>query len=174
MTVYLSPDTELPHVSALKAGDVLIVRALNAPPSEEAAEGRKAFLQALKGQGVEVLFADGYELTVFRSKPPKGDRPVAVKIGALVYAVEYIERLVSVDKGTKLNGNILYNPCLIRVEAESDEQIQAVTVLHEILHGILMQAGRDEHEEKDVEVLAYGLFDVLRSNPTLLEWVETI
>lgn len=174
MTVYLSPDTELPQVSELKAGDVLIVRALEVPSAEEAKAQRAAFLRALEGQGVEVLVVDGYELTAYRSKPPKGDRPVAVKIGALVYAVEYIERLVSVDKHTKLNGNILYNPCLIRVEAESDEQIQAVTVLHEILHGILMQAGRNEHEEKDVEVLAYGLFDVLRSNPTLLEWLESL
>ncbi|HNB50334.1 MAG TPA: hypothetical protein PK530_00245 [Anaerolineales bacterium] len=173
MTVYLSPDLKL------KPGDVLIARALEAEPSEvavtdRAVTDRAAFLEALEGQGVKVLFADGYELAIFQPTPAKSDRPVAVKIGALVYAVEYIERLVSVDKSTKLNGNILYNPCLIRVEAESDEQIQAVTVLHEILHGLLTQAGRDEHEEKDVEVLAYGLFDVLRSNPTLLEWLEGI
>lgn len=102
------------------------------------------------------------------------EKPVAVLIGGIVYDVQYVERLISDDKTTKLNGHILYNPCKVYVEAENDEQMQAVTVLHEILHGILTQAGRNEHEEKDVEVLAYGLFNVLRSNPSLIDWLEAI
>lgn len=97
-----------------------------------------------------------------------------VKIAGIEYNVEYIERLLSVDGATKLNGNFLYSPCLIRVEADNNIQVQAITIIHEILHGILVHAGRDEHEEKDVEVLAYGLFGVLRENPKLVQWITEL
>jgi len=105
-------------------------------------------------------------------KAPPPEKVKQVKIGGILYRVEYIERLLNQEKAVKLNGHILYNPCLIMVESENDEQMQKITVLHEILHGILTHAGIEDDFEKQVEILAYGLFGVIQDNPDLMDWIR--
>ena len=97
----------------------------------------------------------------------------SIKIGGLSFRVEFVQRLLSDDGNTKLNGHIRYGPCLIQVEIENNEQVQKITVLHEIMHGILTQAGIEEDHEKLVEILAYGLFGVLINNPDFVRWIDS-
>lgn len=91
----------------------------------------------------------------------------SVKIGPLRYQLIFVERLLS-ETDNKLQGHIEYQPCTLKVEADADSQIQAVTILHEILHGLLNNVGFYKHDEKLIDTLAHGLFDVIQDNPDLI------
>lgn len=92
--------------------------------------------------------------------------PNKISIGGIVYDVKFEDKLFC--DTTKINGHIKYSTTEILVENNLSEQIKRVTVWHEIIHGILTQAAI-EHEEKLVEVLAYGLTGVIQDNPELLQ-----
>lgn len=97
-----------------------------------------------------------------------------LKIGQVFYSVEAIPRLIvdgSDGQGHYLNGHIQYHTCRIRVEAEAAEQIKPQIVMHEALHGILHQAGFEDHPEKEIIALGYGLVALLRENPEFVRWV---
>jgi hypothetical protein len=95
-------------------------------------------------------------------------RPSFVKIGGIVYAVEYVQNLR--DGDAKLNGWIQYDPSTISIEATMGEQAAAQVMWHEILHGIATQAGRHgELKEQTIDALAYGIVQVLRDNPDLVQ-----
>jgi hypothetical protein len=90
-----------------------------------------------------------------------------VKIGAVDYQVVEVENLV--DGVTVLNGHILYNESVIKLEQNMSVQQKDVTLWHEIIHGILTHAGFSNHNEKMVEALGYGVLMVLRDNPGLID-----
>jgi hypothetical protein len=89
-----------------------------------------------------------------------------VRIGALDYQVVEVERLQADDRSA-LIGLINTHELVIQVETRLDPQMKLTTVWHETLHGLLCQAGIDEHDEKTLEVLSYGIVQVLRDNPQL-------
>lgn len=89
-----------------------------------------------------------------------------VKIGPISYRFMLVDRLIS-EIDNKLQGHIVYQTCELKVEADSDEQIQAVTILHEVLHGIINNAGIVKHDETVIDALAHGLLDVIQDNPEL-------
>lgn len=92
-----------------------------------------------------------------------------LNIGGLIYTVRLVRDLYDVDEGKHqpLMGDIRYQPCLIQISDQSDPQMQAVTLLHEALHGCLNSSGMPEHEESLVELLGWVLFRLLKDNPTL-------
>lgn len=92
----------------------------------------------------------------------------SVKIGPIRYELEFVERLLS-ETDNKLQGHIQYQPCTLSVEQNSNAQIQAVTILHEILHGLLNNVGFYEQDEKLIDTLAHGLLDVIQDNPDLMK-----
>lgn len=98
-----------------------------------------------------------------------------LKIGQVFYSVEAEPRLIvggSDGHDRYLNGHIQYHTCRIRIEAEANEQIKPQIVIHEALHGILHQAGfEDDHPEKEIIALGYGLIALLRDNPDFVRWV---
>lgn len=96
--------------------------------------------------------------------------PAFVKIGPIRFRVEEVKGLTDPEGSHKLNGNILYNACKIRIEQEMDPQQKAVCVWHEVIHGILSLADVD-HDEKIPEVLAYGIVAALEDNPWLKEGI---
>jgi hypothetical protein len=92
----------------------------------------------------------------------------SVKIGAIRYAVSLVGDLRNGKR--KLDGNINYTNTSIRLEADMDPQAHTQVLLHEILHGICMQGGLNIFEGH-IDVLAFGVYQVLRDNPQLVEMI---
>ena len=67
-------------------------------------------------------------------------------------------------------GEIDVNSCEITVK-EGNKQTMIVTLLHEIIHGILYQAGYNSHNENEIDALAYGLYSVLKNNSELVKLI---
>jgi len=86
-------------------------------------------------------------------------------IGAIAYEVIEVAELAS-EHGT-LCGEISSTKCRIRIDADMAAPVKQVTLWHEIIHGILFNAGYREHDEQQIDALAYGLMQVLRDNPIL-------
>ncbi len=94
-----------------------------------------------------------------------------IKIGPITYTVVKKDGLTSLDKSAKLDGHIVFSECQIKVEQSLSPQAERQVIWHEVLHGIITQAGR-EHNEELIDVLAYGIMDVLQANPWLAETVS--
>lgn len=97
--------------------------------------------------------------------------PNKVRIGPIDFTVVEIERLRD-DAGSKsLDGNISYARSEIRLGAELEWQAKRQTLWHEIIHGLMTQGHIEtgEAEEQMVDVLAYGIVQVLRDNPELVK-----
>lgn len=88
-----------------------------------------------------------------------------VKIGAITYDITRDATL----HDTGFNGQIRFNRCQI-VIAENLHPVAAQQVLwHEIVHGIMQQAGITKQPENIVDAIAYGVMQVLRDNPGIVE-----
>ncbi len=97
-----------------------------------------------------------------------------IKIGPIKYDVEWVKDLTSHDEERRevdLNGHILMDKCLIKVNSDLPHQRARITLLHEVLHGILFNADWPEHDERLISVLATGLVGVLRENPDLIAYL---
>lgn len=92
-----------------------------------------------------------------------------IKIGGIPYTLIRQRDLRAAD-GTKLNGCINCDEMAIYIEATLPPISAQQTLLHEIIHGILIQGGIKEHSEAMVEILAYGILSVLMSNRSLTEF----
>lgn len=95
-----------------------------------------------------------------------------IKIGGIHYDVKYVERLQDDDR-SPLNGQISYVDARIDVDANMVAQKTMQTILHEILHGILAAANHNTTEEV-IDSTAYGLLQVLRDNPQLIDAVKEL
>lgn len=94
-----------------------------------------------------------------------------VKIGGIRHKIVTVSDLHSVDdKGLKVSfyGQIEYKTGLIKLESDACLDQQKSTLIHEIMHGVLSQAGQEDHDEKQLVILGYGLYQVLRDNPELV------
>lgn len=56
---------------------------------------------------------------------------------------------------------------VILIQKRLKPQLKRQTLWHEILHGIMYQAGIKEHNERMVDAVAYGIVAALRDNPSL-------
>ena len=95
--------------------------------------------------------------------------PKRVRIGGIDYTIKHVPRLVSAD-GDLCNGLFDSNRSVIELNSEnelSQGRIEQV-LIHEILHGIVFTTGLNlEDEEITVNVLAKGLYQVIKDNPQL-------
>ena len=99
-------------------------------------------------------------------------RPVKVKIGPLDYAVLWVDAAWSLD--TRLNGQIDYSYQIIRVAEWMPSTQQAITLLHEIVHGIHNNTNNsdDMNAEEIACMVSRGLVACWRDNPTLMDWLK--
>jgi hypothetical protein len=102
--------------------------------------------------------------------------PIAsVKVGAVVYGVEYVGKIKHKDKqGNEYNpyGDVNYGKRRIRVSLDdNDEQMQTSVVWHEAMHALLYQAGWHDTPEGAILALEYALPQFLRDNPELVKRV---
>ncbi len=95
----------------------------------------------------------------------------SVRIGGITHTIKMVPDLHSVgENGVKKSfyGQIEYKTSTIQLESEASLDQQKSTLIHEMLHGILAQAGDESEIEKQIVILGYGLYQVLRDNPQLV------
>lgn len=91
--------------------------------------------------------------------------PDSVRIGGVEYAVQ--NDYPSLNDGENLlYGQIDYRESVIRISNLCEgHQLQCITLLHEILHGIRNHTGIEVQNEEDVvDMFARGLYQVLQDN----------
>ena len=93
--------------------------------------------------------------------------PESVRIGGVEYKVEFEPNLRS-STGI-LFGEIDYHQSIIRLSTTdgSGHQMQCITLIHEILHGIENHFEAEipeEFKEKIIDMFARGIYQVLQDN----------
>ncbi len=90
--------------------------------------------------------------------------PENVRISGIDYKIENEENLN--DGINVLSGQIDYCKSEIYLNSKYGHQNKCVTLWHEILHGILTHSNIDlgETEERIIDILAYGIYQVLQDN----------
>lgn len=103
--------------------------------------------------------------------------PNSVNTGAIVYKVLLIKDLLNDERSQKLTGLVSINDGTIKIEKGIDEQYQAMTLLHELIHHVMMVSGHDtdipsqEATEDFIDALASGILTILRLNPEIRDMV---
>jgi len=88
-----------------------------------------------------------------------------IRIGVLDYTVR-VERDPRSEDDRKLYGEIAYGEGTIRIDASAKPAFQAVVLWHELIHGLLEQAGQ-EQSEATCNAIAFGVVQLLRDSPNL-------
>lgn len=90
--------------------------------------------------------------------------PESVRINGIEYNIRLVKDLN--DGNSILQGMIDYIKSEIHLNDGYGHQSKCITLLHEIIHGILYHSGIDlgEMEEKTIDILAYGIHQVLQDN----------
>ena len=102
--------------------------------------------------------------------------PNEINLGPIVYKVVYIRDLLDDERNKKLTGLISINDATIKIEKDVGIQLQAMTLIHEIIHHIIMASGhesdlRQESLEGFIDAISSGFLTTLRLNPNLLEFI---
>ena len=84
-----------------------------------------------------------------------------LKIGAVKFEVIEVEGLK--DGKVELNGHIVYNDQKISVEKKLKPDPKKITIIHEIIHGIIEHSG-GKHDEGQIVMLSNGLHQVFMEN----------
>ena len=95
----------------------------------------------------------------------------AVDILGTTYTVKHCE---SIDAdGNELAGQIIYNSAEIEIAYGMPPDVERLTVLHELIHGVLAHTGHSKHcrNEDLVEAVSNGLVYLLRHNPALVAYL---
>lgn len=96
-------------------------------------------------------------------------KPKKVNVGPFRYTIAWVEDLPESSGFTNMDHRI------IGVAGSCDEQTQRETLLHEILHAVIDMTGlRGEDKDKEEKLVASispVLYDVLRSNPTVVAYL---
>ena len=86
-----------------------------------------------------------------------------VTIGGITYQIKFVEATPG-----EVVGAIDYNQNIIFIEKHEIQRVWE-TILHEIIHAILYNAGYEEHDERLVGALSHGLMALLRQNKELIQ-----
>lgn len=91
-----------------------------------------------------------------------------VKIGGVQYGIEYIE--FEEDDDVCSFAEIDHALAKITVNSMCNEQIQEISVLHEVIHSVLFNIGEQElnSNEKFVECFTQAWYQVLKDNKGLI------
>ena len=91
----------------------------------------------------------------------------SVKIGGLTYTVKKVSDLQGKEGDW---GRIQYKTQEITLDDSLKEQLEDQTLIHEITHGILVEAGYVEHEEEQADRIGKILYQVLTDNDFSWLW----
>ena len=104
--------------------------------------------------------------------------PTPVQIGALSYNIVRQAKILSTN-GSDASGNaephevwgqIQYAETQIVLDQAVSVQYERVLLWHELLHGVLFNAGHEQVSEDLIDALAAGIVDMLRRNPHLVTY----
>ncbi len=90
-----------------------------------------------------------------------------VKIGGIVYEVSKEPDLQGKSDEW---GHIEYKNGKIVLDDSLPEQLEDQTLIHEITHGILVEAGYGQHEEEEADRIGKILYQVLTDNDFSWLW----
>lgn len=90
-----------------------------------------------------------------------------IRIGAIDYRVESVKGLIR-DDGEELLGLARYWEERILVDDDLPPQVTRITIMHEVIHGILTAAGASNQPEDLVNAICHGLITLERDNPDLI------
>ncbi|MDR1330254.1 MAG: hypothetical protein LBK23_11700 [Oscillospiraceae bacterium] len=91
--------------------------------------------------------------------------PETIRINGIDFAIEQTQNLNDGDH--VLYGQVHYGHSTIEINAQYQKhQAMCVTLWHEILHALckIHSVHLGEHEEAIVDILAYGIYQVLQDN----------
>ncbi len=94
----------------------------------------------------------------------------SLKIGAIRFKVVYVPDLHAKDE--KADGYIQHHNTRISLEASMNHQATTQTLLHEAVHAIAAQIGKQNMNENTVDALAYGVYQLMRDNPELVRMIK--
>jgi len=102
--------------------------------------------------------------------------PKKIDLGSIVYSILPIKDLLDDERAKKITGQISINDATIKIENDINSQLQAMTIIHEIIHHILMVSGHDEDirpeiVEDFIDALANGMLITMRLNPDLIKFI---
>jgi len=98
-------------------------------------------------------------------------KPNKIKIGNLTYTVKELPPPAPMEVSNK--GIILYREQELYLDSGVSHEALRECLLHEILHGILVQGGfeKETDDDKLVCTLSNGIFQVFIDNPELLSFI---
>jgi predicted metal-dependent peptidase len=93
-----------------------------------------------------------------------------IKVGGLNYAVKVVKDLHHpMDTDVKLDGIIQFHSTSISLDSAQNEQATILALVHEIVHAMYIHIGKSDHDESDVDAMAYQLIGVVKDNPELFK-----
>lgn len=108
-----------------------------------------------------------------------------IHYGAYDYTVKFvaedeIRQFVKEDnEDISVFGGVNCYKQMILVSAESTPQTQKATLLHELVHAVLLRNGNSQdldekgsESEELTDTIALGMFELIRRNPELMRWLE--
>ncbi|MFA6213484.1 MAG: hypothetical protein WC714_28870 [Candidatus Obscuribacterales bacterium] len=96
-----------------------------------------------------------------------------IKLGGIYYTVCKVLDLH--DGEQKLDGQLKHSEASIYLDSVLCPQAEIQTTLHEIVHVITAQNGRQDMGEDAVDAMAFGLMGFLRDNPRLVKrWMDIL
>lgn len=105
-------------------------------------------------------------MRLIRNRGTESDVLDSIKIGGICYRIVEDFRLAD----EILCGQFRPMRAEIAVMPGAESEMLPQTLWHEVLHGLLIHAGiRDGHDETHIDLIAYGIVQVLRDNPALVE-----
>lgn len=87
-----------------------------------------------------------------------------MKIGGLKYKVELVEGLENRELKPYLAGQIDYAKLTISVDEKFPKELRDQVLVHEITHGLLVEAGYLDHEEEQADRISKVLYQILKDN----------
>lgn len=97
--------------------------------------------------------------------------PNNIKIGPRTFIVKFVDNLVDIEGTQRLNGHILYDKAIIKIDTGLALVSQRLTLMHEIVHGIADYLDVDM-SEKDVSLMANGITAMLMDNPEVVNMFD--
>lgn len=93
-----------------------------------------------------------------------------VKVGGVVYTIDWEKDVVIIDGDTHYSGCIKYTTSEIEILQGMSDGRQKETFSHELIHAMLFEAGYKEHDEELVERLGAVFSQVLQDND--FSWIR--
>ena len=98
--------------------------------------------------------------------------PDTIRLGAFTYDLIFVEDLRD-DEDDDVFGRITFSQSLIEIKAGLSRELTIQTLIHECLHGLLVQMGNPPHTtEGTVDALSYSLIGFLLDNPRIMQLVQ--